>query len=159
MAYALIVLLVPIALLVGLMQWMGSGSPRPIDPSEAFDSARSARAFTVLAPEQLGDGWSTISASFRRTDTGATLRVGYVTPSGAGVQLVESSEPFDEFARRELGDRVEPRGTTTIQGSSWQLFRVRDGEYALVLAQPDRTVLVLGRAEEAELIDLADALR
>jgi hypothetical protein len=99
-----------------------------------------------------------VSAVYRREPDGAVLRVGYLTPAGSGVQLIESDRPADALLEQELGDQVRPEGNETIQATPWQSYVLKSGEQALVRIESGRTVIVIGRAEVAELRELAQAV-
>jgi hypothetical protein len=130
-----------------------------VDPAPAIAEARSANAFPVSEPVGLGSGWRTVTARFQRVDGGMTLRLGYLTPDGQGVQLVQSSVPVEKLLPTELTSNGRPRGTTELTGRSWQGYTARPGELALVLLESGRTVIVVGPVGEKELGDLAGALR
>ncbi|MFC4106824.1 DUF4245 domain-containing protein [Micromonospora zhanjiangensis] len=158
MAISLLVLLVPIALAIGVYRVVfGGDQPVRTDPAPAIDQARRSGAFPVLEPVGLGPDWHPVSATFNRAE--GTLRIGYVTSSGAGAQLVESAVPPDRLLPAELTGRARPEGRVSVNGREWQWYAVRAGERALVLLEPKRTVIVVGSAGEQELSDLADALR
>jgi hypothetical protein len=159
-AMSLLVLLVPIALLLGFYRvFLNGDAPVVVDPGPVVAQARSADAFPVSAPTRLADGWHTTSASFRQVDGGRTLRIGYVTPGGGGVQLVQSDVPVEKLLPTELTDAAQSQGRAEIGGRGWQRYTARRGEQALVLLEPTRTVLIVGGASEAELTTLAAALR
>jgi hypothetical protein len=84
--------------------------------------------------------------------------VGYLTPSGAGVQLIQSDQPAEQLLGRELGDPVRPAGMVDIAGRQWQSYQVRNDERALVLTDRERTLIVIGRAGVDELRALAAAV-
>jgi Protein of unknown function (DUF4245) len=155
---SLVVLLVPIAFIVAVFRLQGGEDPVVIDPSPAMAQAEAAGEFPVSRPEALTEGWRPVSAVYRREDTGAILRVGYLTPNGAGVQLIESNQPTESLLRRELGDSVRPTGAVDISGRPWQSYEVRGGEHALVQTGPDRTMIVIGRSGPEELRALAASL-
>ncbi|MFG2053586.1 DUF4245 family protein [Micromonospora sp. NPDC048930] len=159
MALSLLVLLVPIALLLAFYRgFLGGDAPATVDPAPAVEQARSAGAFPVSQPEGLGKGWRTVSARYQAEAGGATLRIGYLTPEGRGAQLVESSVPADKLLPAELkGGR--PQGPVDLPGRTWQRYTARDNEQALVLLEPNRTVIVVGDAGENELRQLVGALR
>lgn len=160
MAISLLVLLVPIALLLVFYQVvLGGDEPVKVDPAPAVAQARAANAFPVSEPAGLGGGWRPVTAAFQQADDGRTLRVGYVSPEGRGVQLVESNVPPERLLPTELSRSGQPQGPTEIAGRGWQRYAARAGELALVLLEPDRTVIVVGDAPETELRDLAAALR
>jgi hypothetical protein len=158
MALSLLVLLIPIALVLGFYRLVLDGDdPISIDAAPAIAEARSAKAFDVLEPAGLDAGWRVATATFRRTDKGATLRIGYVDPQGAPVQLVESSVASATLIPAELG-RTGPGGTVRAGARTWQRYETRPGEEAIVLSEQDRTVLVVGTAEITQLQKLASAL-
>ncbi|WDZ86851.1 DUF4245 domain-containing protein [Micromonospora cathayae] len=160
MAISLLVLLVPIALLLAFYRgFLGGDEPAVIDPVPAVEQARAANAFPVAEPSGLGDGWRPIRARFQQSDEGSTLRLGYLTPEGRGVQLVQSNVPPERLLPTELTDDNQPQGALDLDGRSWQRYTARGDERALVLLEPDRTVIVVGEAAEKELRELADSVR
>ncbi|MDG4784553.1 DUF4245 domain-containing protein [Micromonospora sp. WMMD1102] len=157
---SLLVLLVPIALLIGFGRIvLGADQPVVVDAAPVFQQARSANAFPVSEPADLPDGWRTVTAQFRREEAGATLRIGYLSPDGGGVQLVQSNLPADGLLPAELTGEGRPQGTVEVAGRSWQRYTARPGESALVLLEPGRTVLVVGQVPERELHRMVVALR
>lgn len=158
MALSLVVLLIPVAVMVALFRLKGGERMVTVDPQPALSQARAHGAFSVAEPTGLTEGWATVSAEFQTKPQGATLRIGYVTPTGGALQLIQSSEPFDALVARELGDRRQPAGSVTHNGLVWQDFSVRKGERALVASPPGRTLIVIGRAEAAEIEALAAAV-
>jgi hypothetical protein len=159
MVMSLLVLLVPVLVLVGGYQLVaGRTQPTEVDPSSAFIAAQSA-GFEVAQPAGLEPGWVPVSAVFRNLEDGATLRLGYVTPDGDNVQLVQSTVPAPRLLAAELSDDAAPVGTVAVDGTAWQRYPGRSGEVALVLMEGDRTVLVVGQASESELRALAASLR
>ncbi|MGB2568266.1 DUF4245 family protein [Micromonospora citrea] len=160
MALSLLVLLVPIALLLAFYRgFLGGEQPTVVDTAPAYEQARSANAFPVSEPVELGSGWRTVSASYRTVEGGANLRVGYLTPEGRGVQLVQSNVPPEKLLPNELTAQGQPQGPTDVGGRNWQRYTGRGNDQALVLLEPDRTVIVVGDARENELRQLAGALR
>ncbi|WKU04185.1 DUF4245 domain-containing protein [Micromonospora sp. HUAS LYJ1] len=160
MALSLLVLLVPIALLLAFYRgFLGGEQPTTVDAAPAYEQARAANVFPVAEPTGLGDGWRTVSASFRTVDGGATLRVGYLTPEGRGAQLVQSTVPPERLIPAELTAEGQPQGPADLGGANWQRYTGRGNEQALVLLEPNRTVIVVGDARDNELRELAGALR
>jgi hypothetical protein len=158
MVISLLALMVPLAFIVAVFRVGGGEDVVVVDPSAAIAQARAAAAFPVAAPDGLGSGWRPVSARFATGDAGSTLRIGYLTPEGGAVQLIESSEPLATLTARELGDRIQPTGTAVLGGQEWQSLNVRTDERALVNSTPDRTLIVIGRASVAELQTLANSL-
>jgi len=158
MVLSLLVLLIPIVFVVAVFRLQGGEDPVVIDPSSVLAQAESAGDFPVSRPRELAEGWRPVSAVYRGEDGGAILRVGYLTPSGAGVQLIQSDQPAEQLLGRELGDPVRPAGMVDIAGRQWQSYQVRNDERALVLTDRERTLIVIGRAGVDELRALAAAV-
>ncbi|MFG2047123.1 DUF4245 domain-containing protein [Micromonospora sp. NPDC048935] len=160
MAISLLVLLVPIALLLAFYRgFLGGDQATTVDPAPAIEQARSANVFPVSQPEGLSPEWSTVSARYQSVDGGANLRIGYLTPEGRGLQLLQSSVPAERLLPAELTDQGQPRGPTELAGRTWQLYTARGNQQALVLLEPSRTVIVIGDARDNELRELAGSLR
>lgn len=160
MVMSLAVLIVPIALLLIFYRVVLSGdAPVTVDPAATIQEAQTAAVFTVTVPQGLGDGWHVVSANFKRQPTGATLRLGYVDPDDNGVQLVQSSVPPDTLLPAELGDSATALGNFRTPAGVWRVYDGRPGEKAIVLADPSRTTVVLGRTDLTNLEALAGSLR
>jgi hypothetical protein len=157
MLISLVVLLIPVALIVTIFRLRGGEDVVTVDQTGVIAQARAAGDFPVTSPVNLPSGWKPVSAVFQPASAkSATLRLGYVSPSGAGVQLVESNEPVESVMGRELGDHIRPLGDTA---SGWQRYGVRTAETALVRIETGRTVIVVGQASTAELESLTATLR
>lgn len=160
MAISLLVLLVPIALLLAFYRgFLGGDEPTTVDPAPAIEQARSANTFPVSQPEGLGSDWSTVTARYQIVEGGANLRLGYLTPEGRGLQLLQSSVPAERLLPAELTGQSQPQGPTELAGRTWQVYTARGNQQALVLLEPTRTVIVVGDARDNELRQLAGALR
>ncbi|MEH1167626.1 DUF4245 family protein [Micromonospora sp. CPCC 205539] len=160
MAISLLVLLVPIALLLAFYRgFLGGDQANTVDPAPAIEQARSANVFPVSQPEGLGSDWRTVSARYQTVEGGANLRLGYLSPEGRGVQLLQSSVPAERLIPAELTDQSQPQGPTELAGRNWQRYTARGNQQALVLLEPTRTVIVVGDARENELRQLAGSVR
>ena len=160
MVLSLIVLLVPVLLVVLIYRVVqGGDQPVEVDTVPAVAQARAADAFPVAEPTGLSDDWRAISATFQKATGGQILRIGYVTPDGAGLQLIQSDAPPERLLPAELTKSGRAEGTIKIDGQSWQRYRARPGERALVLLERDRTVVIVGGAHEEEQRELAAAVR
>lgn len=151
------VLLVPVFLLLGAYKIFFSGdAPIAVDTSDTWATARHSAPYPVLQPDGLPGGWTAISASY----SGATLRIGYITPNGSGVQLVESDRTGDVLIPAELGTDAQAGNLVVIGGRTWRAYPVvHGGGRALVLVDQGRTVLITGTATESDEHTLAAALR
>ena len=157
MLLSMAVLLIPIFLLVGAYRYFYSGdAPVAVDASQTWATARHSAPYPVLAPDGLAKGWTVISATY----AGGTLRVGYVSPGGGGLQLVESDRTGDVLLPAELGTDARPGNLVTIDGRAWRAYPVvHGGGRALVLVDQGRTVVVVGTATDSDLRALAGSLR
>ncbi|GIJ00906.1 hypothetical protein Sya03_02580 [Spirilliplanes yamanashiensis] len=159
MAMSLLVLLVPIAIVVGAQKYLFDGDkPIAVSPAQAIADARASGAFPVAEPGPLPDGWTVTSARFQRPADGATLRLGYVTPDAEPALLVQSSVPADQLLARELGDTAKAGGPVAVDAVSWQRYDSTRGEPALVLREAGRTIVVVGATDEPTLRELAAAV-
>jgi hypothetical protein len=160
MALSMAVLLVPVLLLVGAYKVFFNGDhPREVNPAAAFVDARHAARFPVHEPGGLPAGWSAISYGYATEQGFGTLRVGYVTPGGDGVQLVESDRPVDALLPAELGEDARAGSLVDIGGRQWREYPMaRDGNQALVLAEDRGTTVLVGAAPMADLHTFAAAL-
>jgi hypothetical protein len=154
MAKAVLVLLVPVLVLFGIyVYFFGGSNAIKIDPSGTFSDARASAHFAVLEPQGLSSGWRPISSQYA-VGTPSTLRVGYVAPDGAGIQLIESDKPADTFIAGELGNVGAVGRSVTIGGRTWGAVG-----HALINTDAGRTVIIVGQASDAELDSLAGSLR
>jgi hypothetical protein len=159
MVLSLAVLLVPIALLLVFYRVVLSGdAPVTVDPGPVIEEARSAALFPVAAPGDLGGDWHVSLATFQRRADGATLRIGYVDPDDNGLQLIESSVPPATLLPAELSTTAKPLDTFRADARVWRLYDARPGEQALVLAEQNRTIIVVGRTQAKNLETLASSL-
>lgn len=159
MVISLLVLLVPVLLAVLAYRGLhGREDPVVVDPAPAVAQARAAGTFPVAVPTGLDSGWRTVSARFQRGPEGNLLRLGYLTPGGEGVQAVQGDVPADRLLPAELTDDARPDGQVEVAGTTWQRYRARPGERALVRLEPARTIIVIGSASESDLRTLAGAV-
>ncbi|MDR7280800.1 DUF4245 domain-containing protein [Catenuloplanes atrovinosus] len=159
MVLSLLAIMVPVALMVGFYRYVLDGEePIVVDTAPAIEAARASRAFPVLEPAGLGEGWRPTSAGFRTVEGGKSLRIGYVSPSDGAVLLIESTVPTEKLLPAELTTAARPGERTTIDGREWQSYSARPGESALVQLSPERTVVIVGTGERDDLRELADSL-
>jgi len=157
-ALSLLVLLVPVVLLLGIYRLVFSGDA-PIAAANQADTWATARhdaPYPVLEPVGLPATWTALSASYGA----GTLRVGYVTAAGSGIQLVESATAADQLLPAELGTDARPGDLVTIGSRQWRAYPVaRTDNRALVLVDSGRTTIVVGSAPQADLRGFAATLR
>ena len=158
---ALLPLLVLVVLLV-VFTW--PRAPRSdgihvIDTAPAITAARSQLGFPILAPVGLSDRWRPTSTQLQQAgpDSGASFRIGYVTPAGQYAELLEGDDAPDAVAA-QYGP-LAAAGTVSIGGADWGRYRTSDGHPLLRLTTGKRTTIVSGTAQQDELAQLAGSLR
>ena len=146
-----------VILIVGLYRFLGHDTPPTVDTASVYDAARVAHAFDVVTPTGLSDGWHISSATYGD----GTLRLGITSPNDGALQLVESSTPPATLLPSVLGAAAHPDGTTVdVNGTAWQRFTgLRPQERAIVLSTSGRTIVVVGKASDGDLVTLASSLR
>ena len=158
MAMSLAVLLVPIALVLIFYRVVLSGdAPVTVDTAATIQEAQAAKLFTIAVPKP-GDDWHASSATWQKTAAGGTLRIGYVDPDKDPIQLIESNVDSQTLARTELTSAAAQTGRYQAGDRTWRLYTGRPGEQALVLFDPDRTIIIVGRTKAENLETLASAL-
>jgi hypothetical protein len=155
MALSMAALLVPIFIAVVLYRWLGGEGAVTVDPSTAYADARAAHAFPV-AEVTVPKDWQTVSAAFRRDGATAVLRVGYTGPKSTTGQLVEGNAA--DLVSTELGAGARSDASAAIGGRDWQHYALGDGEQAVVLVEPGRTVIIRGRMPDAQLVEMASGI-
>lgn len=158
-AISLAVLILPLVALVAFCTPRGDDI-KTIDPSGTYQAAKSEADFDVRIPSGLPDGWRATTSSLNPGNGGVvTLRVSYLTPSGKVAQLVQSDIDSGQLLPAELGGG-KYEGDADVAGARWQRYGGRrPGETALVLLEPESSVLVVGDAPLDELRTLASSLR
>jgi hypothetical protein len=161
MFIALASLFVPILLIGGLLRFLGGTNPTVVDTTPAISDAKAANLFVVLVPQGLADGWKPVQATFRHPGdaTTAELRLGYLSPAGGQLLLVESNEPAGSLLAQELGDVVSRQGGVAVNGISWDASQVHGDERALVNVTDSRTIIAVGRSSPEDLTTLVASLR
>ena len=141
----------------------GDDAVKVVDPDPTIRAATAAADYDLVAPRGLVADWRTTSATFDTDgetggETETELRLGYVTPADDFALYVQSDRSYDEVLEQELRD-PEQTGEETIAGESWERYRTRGDELALVHRHPDSTLVVTGNASLAELRELAESIR
>jgi hypothetical protein len=143
------------------------GPIRPaIDVERVVAQVQDGGLFAVWLPEPT-DEWAATSAWFETAAVsgvdGGVLHVGYVTPGDSYAEVrqtdAESATAVDEWV-----DGAVPVGEIEIDGVIWQQVESAEtGKQGLVLVRADVdpavTVVVTGKADVAELEELAASLR
>lgn len=143
------------------------GPIRPaVDVERVVAQVRSGDPFAVWEPKP-GEGWTATSAWFDSATVsgvdGGVLHVGYVTPDDSYAE-VKQTDASTAAVIDEWIDGATKVGEVEIDGVAWQqLESEATGQQALVLVRgrlnPPVTVVVTGKADVAELTELAASLR
>lgn len=153
-------LLVVVFAFFGLYRCLGGDQEATVDPGSAYEEARDAGEFPVLVPTGLSDDWRSVSAAYQPQSGGATLRVGWRSPDGGALQVIESDIVPASLITRELGADAGPTGTTVDEGGrQWRVYTARGGETAYVFQQAEHTVIVTGKVGEEEMKEFVRSLR
>jgi len=157
MVRAMVVLMVPVIVIVALYRFLCHETPPTLDTADTYETARSAHDFDVLIPTGLSAKWHVTTASYQDK----TLRLGFVSPDNGQLRVVETGPVTPSLYADELGAGAHPSGATVaVNGVAWQRFAGgRAEETSLVLADPKRTVIVVGRSSDADLQTLASSLK
>jgi hypothetical protein len=159
MTKAVLVLLVPVAILVVVyVYFFGGNNVISIDPSQSYSDARASAQFAVLQPAGLSSRWKPVSSQFEPGAT-STLRVGYVAPDGGGIQLIETDKPANAVISSELGSVGPVAKSVQAGGITWGVVNGKDSDLGLVDTESGRTVIISGQASEPELQQFAASLR
>ena len=158
---ALLPLLVLVVLLV-VFTWPRaphSDGIHVIDTGPAISAARGQLGFPIVVPVGLSDRWRPTSTQLQPAGpaSGASFRIGYVTPAGQYAELLEGDDAPDAVAA-QYGP-LAAAGTVSIDGTSWDRYRTGDGHSLLRLTTSKRTTIVSGTAQQDELTQLAGSLR
>lgn len=122
-------------------------------------AAQQQAGFTVLSPTGLNQQWQATSTDFTAPvgAARASFRVGYVTPTGQYAEFLESNDAPD--AVTGLYSPLTSDLPVTVNGASWTGYRTSRGRELISRTIGSVTVVVTGSAPQAELAQLAGALR
>jgi hypothetical protein len=122
--------------------------------------ARRTAPYPVAGPEGLSAQWRSTSVTFRGTDPrNTTWHIGFIDPQQQYVAVEQSNGPADTFVPAvTLSSHRQAGVTVRVGGRTWE--RWTGGRYtALVDRQPQFTTVVMGTAPDAQLVQMAAALR
>ncbi len=157
MILSLAVLLVPIgAIFLFWAVFAGGNQPTIIDPAPAYSEATHA-GLDVREPQGLSEDWKPVSSNAGDESGAMTLRVGFQTPDGAGIQLVETAATPEDVVRSELNNDAKFFKETDLGNGQWRHYGTPGGN-ALIYSEDGLTILVHGKAESAELTEFAKTL-
>jgi hypothetical protein len=161
MAKAVLILLVPVVIAVAVyVFFFGGSSPIVIDPSGTYGDARAAGAFPVVQPQGLPSEWKPVSSAYGVENGRHVLRVGYLAPDGAGLQLVESDGVAATVISDEVGTANPVGASVAIDGRTWgKVAAGKNNQQALIDTEKGYTIVVKGQTSDTDLHTFAAALR
>lgn len=119
--------------------------------------------FVVRVPA-VPPGWRSNSVEQDRVDpadagSGRAVRVGYLTPEGRYLRLVQSDGTEEALLAAETGSTPVPaQGTADVAGMTFVIYGVPDDEPIWIGTFDDVRVLITGSGSEADFQALAGAL-
>ncbi|WP_204013370.1 DUF4245 domain-containing protein [Sphaerimonospora thailandensis] len=127
----------------------------------SIDQINAARAasYEIVSPREVLPNWVPNSSNLTDNAGAVTWRLGFATARRQHAMLAQSDEqPSGEFANR-MANTDKVTGSRQINGETWQeRLRQDKNQRSLVRVLPDRTVVVTGTADWAELTALAQSL-
>ncbi|MCC3762949.1 DUF4245 domain-containing protein [Glycomyces sp. TRM65418] len=153
MALSLAVLLVPIGVFFAAWQWLAADRQvSVVDTTEDYTAAASL-GLTVVEPE-LTEDWKPISTDLAVEGETVTLRTGWYSPEGDGLQLVETSG-----TAADVNDAVTGAGTPVEAGGiEWAAYDMGGGEAWVAEFDGETIVLTAEPDGVNELPELAEAV-
>lgn len=149
-----------VVFLIVLLAWR----PEPdavklVDPAPILGVASAQAEFDVLAASGLTEGWRPTSARWEPTEkseSAPVMHVGYVTPTDAYAQVVQSTARSAVFLDEQT-DSGRQVGQQDVKGQMWERWE-RGDRRSLVLGTGAAITIVSGTASWEELGALAASL-
>lgn len=164
-----VIIAVTLIFVPGLLHPSKKDKFQPIDYANYVEGFHSLTNLVPLVPDPVPTGWHPNSADLTGPRQTEHLRIGFVTPDGRYVALVESVATPADAVRTLLGKgAVTPTGQVSINGAAWDTRTTSRHEVALtkVVAPMNRrvstgviTVIVTGSGSPAQLQALAATLK
>lgn len=153
MALSMAVLLVPLAIFLGVWNWAAADRHvSVVDTSEDYGIAESL-GMEVIRPD-LSEDWKPISSAVATDEESVTLRTGWYSPEGDGLQLVQTTGDPAEINEDITGD-----GTVVEAGGvQWAAYDTADGEAWVAELAGSNVVLTADPDGANELAELAEGV-
>lgn len=153
MLLSLAVLLVPLGIFYGIWNWAAvDRQVSVVDTSEDYLAAESL-GIEVVRPD-LSENWKPISSVLATEGEAVTLRTGWYTPEGFGMQLVQTTGAVDDVneALTGGGDPVEAGGL------EWSAYETAEGRAWVTVLETSTVVLTAEQDAIDELPELAEGV-
>jgi len=128
--------------------------------SVELGQARRDAPYPVAAPEGLSADWRSTSVTYDASNpNNVTWHIGFMDPEQQYVAIEQTNGPADAFiASVTINSHLDATHTVTVGGHTWQTYT--GGRYtALVRKDPTATTVVLGTGTQAQLTQMAAALK
>lgn len=153
MFLSLAVLLVPLGIFYGMWNWAAvDRQVSVVDTSEDYLAAESL-GIEVVRPE-LSEDWKPISSVLAAEDEAVTLRTGWYTPEGFGMQLVQTTGAIADVneALTGAGEPIEAGGL------EWAAYETAEGRAWVTVLETSAVVLTAEQDAVEELPELAEGV-
>ncbi len=153
MAMSMAVLLIPIGLFYAGWQWVAADRQvSVVDTTEDYATAASL-GLAVIEPE-LSEDWKPISSDLAVEGETVTLRTGWYSPEGDGLQVVETNG-----AAADVNEDITGAGTPVeAAGIEWAAYDLSSGEAWVAEIGGETVVLSAEPDGENELPELAEGV-
>lgn len=157
--------LLPLVAVVGIVviftwpEGTHSDGVHVVDTVAPVAAARDTAGFAVAAPVGLSSAWRPTSTQYTpaSADHGASFRIGFVTPANGYAEYLVSNDAA--LAVTAQWGPVTGSGSVDIGGVKWSKYVTAKNRTLLARTSGKVTAIVTGSASDAELQDLAGALR
>jgi hypothetical protein len=156
-------MVVLVLLVGGFVAVQALGRDHDVDPVKTVDyapvaeQARSDGKLFVLTPDPMPHGWRATSVSYV-PGRAPTWHLGMLTDGGKFVGIEESLAAEKDVVAKFVDPDAQRGRDLPIGGRTWHVWTDTGGDYALVLATPQETVLIGGSAGGKPVRDLVDGL-
>ncbi|WP_026922655.1 DUF4245 family protein [Glycomyces arizonensis] len=153
MAMSLAVLLVPLGIFLWAWDWAAEDRQvSVVDPSEDYMAAEGL-GIEVVRPE-LSEEWKPISSVLAADAEAVTLRTGWYSPDGYGLQLVQTTGPVDDVDEELTGSSE----SIEAAGLEWDAYDTAEGEAWVTVLDASTVVLTAEQDAIGELPELAEGV-
>jgi hypothetical protein len=162
-------LIATVALVIVIVLVVPRGNPvdtsAPVDYTSIASEAQGSEPDRLLVPE-LPTGWKSNNAQLRSKtpDKVDSWYIGLLTPKKQYIAITQGFKANDSWVAEQV-DKSMIKGTTTIDGVTWDVYDNRDSgddngnvDYALVTHAASSSIILFGTAANDEFHTVASSL-
>ncbi|WP_026930650.1 DUF4245 family protein [Glycomyces tenuis] len=153
MALSLAVLLVPLGIFYWAWDWAAEDREVSVVDTSQDRQAAEGLGMEAVRPE-LSQEWKPISSALAAEGEAVTLRTGWYSPDGFGLQLVQTTGPVDDV-HEGLSGSGEP---VEAGGVSWAAYDIPEGEAWVTVLDASTVVITAEQDGVGELPELAEGV-